>query len=259
MQIPADVARTSATVQGIKVQNPILFPDGCLDASADFFKSIGVQPNVAAAVLQNVLVVENPRNNIAQSVKDQVYGPALVSLGYVQTDEDGNPVSDASGNPIPDWAAAGSAKENLSELEDDVKAALAAALDIAKAQELVDEYLAAYIPGQPRRSSGSQEVIDPVENQARKLAREAIGARMANQAFSWDGVQYSGVSLSARAKSYKAADAKMQAEKETSLADWLEEKVSDTVENRPYFTEQAKRMLDEAAQAAGELEDSSIF
>jgi hypothetical protein len=251
LQIPQDAARTSATVQGIQIQYPTIFPEDCLNDSADYLQAVGVAPAIAAAILQSVLVVENPRNNVANKIKTDVYGPALVAIGYGQEQEDGT--------ITPDWAAAGSAKENISELADDVKAALAENVNISLAQQIVDNYLTSYIPGHPRRSSGSAEVLDPVEAKARELAKDALAASLAGQAFEWDGQQYSGASIHARAASYKAANEKMLAEKEISLAEWLQDKITETVENRPYFKEQAKRMLAEAAAASDQLDDSGPF
>ena len=247
MQIPEGAARTSAIVQGIQIQYPTIFPETCLNDSANYLNSVGVTPEIAAAILQAVLVVENPRNNVANKIRTDVYGPALIDIGYAKDDG------------TPDWAAAGSAKENISELADDVKAALAENVDISLAQQIVDNYLTAYTPGHPRRSSGSAEVLDPIEAKARELAKDALVDSLASQAFEWNGQQYSGASIHARAASYKAANEKMLAEKEISLTDWLQDKITETVESRPYFKEQAQRMLAEAATASETLSGSGPF
>ena len=51
---------------------------------------------------------------------------------------------------------------------------------------------------------------------------------------------------------------KFLAEKGISLADWLSSKIDETVESRPYFRDQARRMLAEAAAASAEL-DNGLF
>lgn len=249
MRIPENAARTSATVQGIQIQYPIIFPEDCLSDSAEYLQSVGVTPAIAAEVLQSVLVIKNPHNNIAKQIKADVYGPALIDIGYSQECEDGT--------MIPDWAAAGSAKENITELTDDVKAALANDMDVNLAQQIVDDYLISYTPGHPRRSS--VEVLDPVEVKARELAKDALTISLTSEAFEWNGQQYAGTSIHPRAASYKAANEKMLAEKGISLSEWIQDKIIDTVKSRPYFTEQAKRMLEEAAAASDLLDVNGPF
>lgn len=251
MKIPANSPTTSATVQGIAIKLPTLFNEDSLSGSADFFDSIGVSPAVAAAILQSVLVVENPRNNIAQAIRAEVYGPALISLGYSTTAPDGT----VSAN----WEAAGSKTGNISDLDEDVRSELVQLIDTGKAQEIVDNYLLAYVPGQPRtRSASTGEVLDPVESKARELAKAAIAAKLATTSFTWGGTSFAGISIQARAASYKAANEKFLAEQSISLSDWLSSKIDETVESRPYFRDQARRMLAEAAAASAEL-DNGLF
>jgi hypothetical protein len=197
MKFDQSTPRESAQFQGFKIEVPQFFDGSDGKALLKSIESHSIPVSVIAAVLQQTLGVEGPRNNVAKTIKEDVITPALASLVSADPARFSAPqgdlpplctIDEATGTITLTWDG------KIESLPDDVKSHLAETCTPA-AQAAADAYFAAYIPAQPKRKGVSGPSLDPVEDLARQIFRDSIYASWADASFKditgkvWTGVK----------------------------------------------------------------------
>lgn len=179
MKFSSTTPRDSATVQGFKLTIPIIFPT--VETYNDLIALLSSQeiaPSTVSSLLQTIFCIENPRNNIAKKIKDEVIEPVLKATVEADpetylTESDDEP-SIVSRNE--DGTISYSWNGRIDSIPDSLKTYLAEHFTDA-AQQVSDDYIESYTPGAPKRRGTTGPSLDPVEDLAQKNAAIELYAR----------------------------------------------------------------------------------
>lgn len=175
MQFTDSTPRTSAVYQGFKIQVPQIFNAENYEDLVTQLQEQKVTPLIASRFLQQTMVLENPRNNVASKIKDLISDElkSVISQNpeaYLTSDDDSAPLAKATDDGIIlSWDG------KIDSIPDDLKRHLIETLS-APAQAAADAYLREYTPALPRRRGESGPSLDPIEDLAQKNAATGLYA-----------------------------------------------------------------------------------
>jgi hypothetical protein len=222
MHFTDSTPRESAVFQGFKLAVPVFFSAATAEEFAEQVALHNIPWPVISSVLQQVVGIEGPRNNVAKSIKEDVILPALTQLVQSDPARFAEPQGDTpalctigeDGTITVSWDG------KVESLPDEAKAFLAETC-IEQAQSVADAYFKQYVPLQPRKKGVSGPSLDPVEDLARAIFSKSIYASWAEKSFKdLTGKVWTGVKSQERAgSSHQAANAMLAAGKLPSFLD----------------------------------------
>ena len=222
MNLSPNLPCDTALVQGIKVSIPVLLSSEDLAPVAETLAAVNLTPAVAAAMISQTFI-ENVVNGVSKSVKELI-AKVLSDQGV-------------------SWDG------KLSSLDEGQKQAVYSSLDREAVQEVVNTFIAGYVPGVRRASTSSAETLDPVDIRATEIAREDVLAKLSETSFSFEGVSYAGIGRTMKAASFKAFDKFCQSNYERTAQEMIAAKAAELVESDPHYRSEARRQIEARTSA----------